>query len=244
MPNATGVLGSDRPRLSGRRRATLSGIATAVLLGPLSALGAPAPAAAASGPPCATPAPLSATAENSTTGVTPTSVALGNVSIIGGPVPGLFEGAPVGTQAYFDYVNSNGGVDGRKLNLDSYDDGFNGQQNARTPSRRWTRTSPWSAASRSSTATAARCWPQNPAVPDVSVTIDPRYQQPAQRLQRPAPVGQGGPLGPLLFLKQRYPTVAVHGRRPGVQRGRRRRPVARSGGDAGHAGTTSPTCAS
>ncbi len=205
MPNATGVLGSDRPRMSGRRRATLSGIATAVLLGPLSALGAPAPAAAASGPPCATPAPLSATAENSTTGVTPTSVALGNVSIIGGPVPGLFEGAPVGTQAYFDYVNSKGGVYGRKLTLDSYDDGFNGQQNAADTQSAVSKDFALVGSFSLFDSYGCKVLAQNPAVPDVSVTIDPTTNTLAN-VYSAQPLGQGLPLGPLLFLKKRYPT--------------------------------------
>ncbi len=205
MPNATGVLGSDRPRMSGRRRATLSGIATAVLLGPLSALGAPAPAVAASGPPCATPAPLSATAENSTTGVTPTSVVLGNVSIIGGPVPGLFEGAPVGTQAYFDYVNSKGGVYGRKLTLDSYDDGFNGQQNAADTQSAVSKDFALVGSFSLFDSYGCKVLAQNPAVPDVSVTIDPTTNTLAN-VYSAQPLGQGLPLGPLLFLKKRYPT--------------------------------------
>src|SRR5271165_5807518 len=122
MATATSAHGSSRVGSPTPRRTALAALSLALVLTPLVAAGADPSPAAASGPPCATPAPLSAAAEDSTTGVTPTSVALGNVSIIGGPVPGLFEGAPVGTQAYLDYVNAHGGVDGRKLTLDSYDD--------------------------------------------------------------------------------------------------------------------------
>ena len=53
----------------------------------------------------------------------------GNVSIITGPVPGLFQGAPDGVRAYFDYINSLGGVNGRKMVLDAQDDAFLGTQN-------------------------------------------------------------------------------------------------------------------
>ena len=45
--------------------------------------------------------------------------ALGNVSTL---EFGLFKGAAVGTEAYADYVNALGGIDGRKLVVDSSDD--------------------------------------------------------------------------------------------------------------------------
>lgn len=50
-------------------------------------------------------------------GVTADSITLGNVSDLSGPRPGLFQGAVAGTQAYFAFVNSRGGVDGRLLKL-------------------------------------------------------------------------------------------------------------------------------
>ena len=60
------------------------------------------------------------------TGVTATSVKVANVSTLS---LGLFKGAQVGTQAYLDYVNSTGGVNGRKISLDNADDGFTGAGN-------------------------------------------------------------------------------------------------------------------
>ena len=66
---------------------------------------------------------------NSDVGVTANSITLGNVSLLTGPVPGLFQGAVRGTQAFFNYQNSLGGVCGRKLNLDSRDDQFDVNQN-------------------------------------------------------------------------------------------------------------------
>jgi ABC-type branched-subunit amino acid transport system substrate-binding protein len=62
-------------------------------------------------------------------GVTGDSINLGNVSLLTGPVPGLFQGAVRGTQAFFAYQNSQGGVYGRKLNLQVRDDGFDVNQN-------------------------------------------------------------------------------------------------------------------
>lgn len=63
-------------------------------------------------------------ATTSTPGVTANSITVGSISDISEPIPGLFEGAKVGTEAYFAYINSQGGVNGRKLVLDAKDSAF------------------------------------------------------------------------------------------------------------------------
>src|SRR6266513_6378075 len=50
-------------------------------------------------------------------GITPSQVTVGNVSVLSGPIPGLFQGAPTGASAFFNYINSQGGVNGRKIAL-------------------------------------------------------------------------------------------------------------------------------
>jgi len=66
-------------------------------------------------------------------GITATTVTLGNVSTLSGPVPGLFEGSVVGAQAVVAYENSIGGLFGRKFKLDVRDDQFDtGQNRAQT----------------------------------------------------------------------------------------------------------------
>jgi ABC-type branched-subunit amino acid transport system substrate-binding protein len=57
-------------------------------------------------------------------GLTANQVTVGQIDDISAPIPGLFKGAEVGTQAYFDYINSMGGVNGRKLKLDAHDSAF------------------------------------------------------------------------------------------------------------------------
>jgi ABC-type branched-subunit amino acid transport system substrate-binding protein len=69
------------------------------------------------------------TGGNSDVGVTSNSITLANVSLLTGPVPGLFKGATDGTKAFFNYQNSLGGVCGRKLVLDPRDDQFDANQN-------------------------------------------------------------------------------------------------------------------
>lgn len=61
-------------------------------------------------------------------GVTPTSVTVGQVDDLSSPIPGLFKGAEDGTKAYFAYVNSQGGVNGRKIHLDAQDSAFQAGQ--------------------------------------------------------------------------------------------------------------------
>jgi ABC-type branched-subunit amino acid transport system substrate-binding protein len=65
-----------------------------------------------------------ASAAVATPGVTAKTITVGSISDISSPVPGLFEGAKVGTEAYFAYINSQGGVNGRKLVLNGMDSAF------------------------------------------------------------------------------------------------------------------------
>ncbi|HEY2303109.1 MAG TPA: ABC transporter substrate-binding protein, partial [Acidimicrobiales bacterium] len=61
-------------------------------------------------------------------GVTPTQITVGNIVTLTGPIPGLFAGGQAATDAYFQYINSQGGVFGRKLVLKGGDDGLNCNQ--------------------------------------------------------------------------------------------------------------------
>ena len=62
-------------------------------------------------------------------GVTPDTIRLGNVSTLSGPVPGLFKGAVIGTNAAIAHQNSLGGIHGRRLLLEVRDDQFDTGQN-------------------------------------------------------------------------------------------------------------------
>ncbi len=55
-------------------------------------------------------------------GVTPTTITIGQVATSSGPVPGLFQTAFDGLTAYVNYVNSQGGLFGRKLVVKQMDD--------------------------------------------------------------------------------------------------------------------------
>jgi len=62
-------------------------------------------------------------------GVTATTINLGAVTTLSGPVPGLFSGDVYGAQAYFAYINSQGGIFGRQLRLEVADDQLDCGQN-------------------------------------------------------------------------------------------------------------------
>ena len=63
------------------------------------------------------PAPAGGNGGSVDVGVTADSITVGNISDLSGPVPGLFQGAVTGTQAYFAKVNAAGGIFGRKLKI-------------------------------------------------------------------------------------------------------------------------------
>jgi ABC-type branched-subunit amino acid transport system substrate-binding protein len=60
-----------------------------------------------------------------TTGITANSVTIGQLADVSGPVPGLFQGAENGLAAWAAYVNSTGGINGRKVNVKFVDSGLN-----------------------------------------------------------------------------------------------------------------------
>jgi ABC-type branched-subunit amino acid transport system substrate-binding protein len=68
--------------------------------------------------------PAAADTASSAPGVTANSITVGSISDISAPIAGLFEGAKVGTQAYFAMINSEGGVNGRKLQINGMDSAF------------------------------------------------------------------------------------------------------------------------
>ncbi|MBV8693002.1 MAG: ABC transporter substrate-binding protein [Actinobacteria bacterium] len=57
-------------------------------------------------------------------GVTDSTVTVGTISTLSGPVPGLGESSQGAARAYVAYMNSKGGVCGRKVDLKTGDDGY------------------------------------------------------------------------------------------------------------------------
>ena len=143
--------------------------------------------------------PASAFADH--TGITATSVHVANVSTL---TAGLAKGALVGTQAYAAYVNAKGGVDGRRIVVDSDDDNFSGagnkQQTQSAIENDFALVGGFSLEDSFGGAVLA----QNPGMPDVAVALDPHtYALP--NVFSPAPASDGWNLGPFEYLKKKFP---------------------------------------
>ena len=199
---------AERGRRGGSMRTLRVVLGGSVLAGSLVVGGGVLVAAGPAGaqPPNNCPATGSATAAQnaSTTGITNHSVTVGNVSIISGPVPGLFQGASIGAKAYFDYINSKGGVYGRKLLVDAKDDAFSGSQNQ-------TQTADAVASDFAMVGSfslfdgyGCKALAADPAVPDVSVTLDPSAGALPNDFSAD-PTVLGSSLGPWQYYKKHFP---------------------------------------
>jgi ABC-type branched-subunit amino acid transport system substrate-binding protein len=105
--------------LRGRRRVLAVGAVTGLAL-----VAAACGSSSKSTPSTSTSSSATAAAAN-VPGVTATTILLGTHQPLTGPAaPGYSEIAKA-SQAYFDYVNANGGVNGRKITLKIEDDGYN-----------------------------------------------------------------------------------------------------------------------
>jgi ABC-type branched-subunit amino acid transport system substrate-binding protein len=179
-------------------------IAGSVAIGGTALVAGPVGAASSASGTC-TPALAPTPAQDaSTTGITAKSVTVGNVSIISGPVPALFEGAPIGVKAYFDMINAHGGVDGRKLLVDSKDDAFSGQQNMTETQEAIN--SDFALVGSFSLFDGYGCsaLASDTAVPDVSVTLDSGTNALPNDFSAQPLSGQET-LGPVAYYKKHYP---------------------------------------
>jgi ABC-type branched-subunit amino acid transport system substrate-binding protein len=140
------------------------------------------------------------------TGITPTSVSVGNVSTL---VAGLFKGGAVGTEAYAAYANSQGGVNGRKLVVDSGDDGYSGapnkQQTAADIQKDFAMVGSFSLQDSFGGAVLAA----NPQVPNVTVTLDAATAALPNSFS-PSPAAGGWQLGPLVYFQKEFPSDVLH----------------------------------
>ena len=202
------VRSTVRPTGGRRHRAVALALAGVVVASTLTACSSTTSTAASSGSTGSTGAssPIPASAFSDTTGLTPSSVTVGNVSTL---YAGLFKGSLVGTQAYAAYVNSTGGLDGRKVLVDSYDDGFQGapnkQAHEQVVQKDFAQVGGFSLQdSYGETVMAA-----NPGVPDVTVPLDQALAD-LPNLFSPDPGKIGWPTGGLLYFKSRYPADVGH----------------------------------
>jgi ABC-type branched-subunit amino acid transport system substrate-binding protein len=137
-------------------------------------------------------------------GVTPTQITVGNIVTLTGPIPGLFAGGQAATDAYFQYINSQGGVNGRKLVMKGGDDGLNCNQyqtqlQAMGPSV-FGFVGSWSDFDNCGLA----YFQQNPTIPDVHYLLSSQsYGEPGGFTPQPQPPGFR--TGPFKYYAEKYP---------------------------------------
>ncbi len=144
-----------------------------------------------------------------TPGITPHSVTVGQVDTLSGPVPGLFEGAKNGTEAYFAYINSKGGVKGRKLVLQVDDDQFSAAKYAADTAQLVK--SDFALVGGFSLFDAAGVSAINRAkIPDVTFSLSPqRAADPYNYSPSPIPPG-GSRMGSYKYYKSHYGNAYKH----------------------------------
>jgi len=137
------------------------------------------------------------------TGITSNSVTVGNVSTLS--LGGLFKGAVVGTQAYADYVNSTGGVNGRKIEVASADDGFTGAANKQATQAAVNSDFALVGSFSLEDSYGGTVLAANPGMPDVSELLDPTTNS-LPNVYAPVPLLAGWEEGPFQYFKQKFPS--------------------------------------
>jgi branched-chain amino acid transport system substrate-binding protein len=139
------------------------------------------------------------------TGITSSSVRIGNVSTLA--VGGLFKGAAVGTKAYADYINSTGGVNGRRLVVDSADDGFSGAGNRQATQNAITNDFALVGSFSLQDNFGGALLKANPGMPNVSMVLDSATGK-LPNVFSAVPLDGGWATGPLMYFKKKFPQDA------------------------------------
>lgn len=137
-------------------------------------------------------------------GVTDSTITLGEVATLSGPIPGLGQTGVNGVKAYIAYRNSTGGVCGRTLELDVADDRLDAGQNraetARLANEAFALVGGWSAVDDGG-ANAL----EGTDVPDVGLAIsDRRFLLPNNFSSNPITQGESGALPIITHMRDTY----------------------------------------
>jgi ABC-type branched-subunit amino acid transport system substrate-binding protein len=142
-------------------------------------------------------------------GVTATSITVGNVADASGPVPGLFKGAFTGTQAYFNMINAQGGVFGRKLNVDFGDGQLNCSANQSATQARVGKVFAFVGNFSLYDSCGAPVLAQHQEVPNVSDYLSDAVGKQKSNFAT-APLGAGWRTGPLAYYAKTYANEWKH----------------------------------
>jgi ABC-type branched-subunit amino acid transport system substrate-binding protein len=146
---------------------------------------------------------IPASAYTDHTGITSNSVTVANVSTLS--LGGLFKGADVGTQAYADYVNSTGGVNGRKIMVDGADDQFSGATNKQATQNAVTNDFALVGSFSLEDSYGGAVLAANPGMPDIANVLDTTTGS-LPNVYSAVPLNGGWQEGPLQYFKKKFPT--------------------------------------
>ncbi|MEY2449877.1 MAG: hypothetical protein QOH79_3353 [Acidimicrobiaceae bacterium] len=139
-------------------------------------------------------------------GVTGNSITVANISILTGPVPGLFAGAPKGVQAYFAYQNSQGGVFGRQLKVEAQDDQFDCGINKAIAEDDVNKFFSFVGSFSLFDGCSGEVLQAHPDIPDMHVPLSPLAQANPNNFA-PQPVKSGASTGPFQYIKDTHPNA-------------------------------------
>lgn len=145
-----------------------------------------------------------ASAASAPPGLSSATVTVGNVASLSGPIPGAFSGALYGVQAYFAYVNSHGGVNGRRLLVDSADDTFTCQGSTTATQSLVGHVFAFVGDFSLYDGCQAQVLSHHKATPDVSYALSPEAKS-LPSLYSPQPSPPGSQTGPFKYLITTHP---------------------------------------
>lgn len=150
------------------------------------------------------PTSASSCSGGSDTGLTATTLTLGEVASLSGPVSGLFDGAVHGGEAFANYANNAaGGICGRQVKIAVRDDGTNCTQDENATQSLVGRSFALSGSFALYDGCGARIVKQNPQVADIHVALDPAADTPANHFDVSSKI-EGFATGMFHYYKQKY----------------------------------------
>jgi hypothetical protein len=151
------------------------------------------------------PTPAGSTCSGgSDTGLTATTMTLGMVASLSGPVSGLFDGAVHGAQSFANYVNhAAGGICGRQVSVAVRDDGTNCTQDENATQSLIGRTFALVGSFALYDGCGAIVLRQHPDVADIHVALDPSADTPANHFDVSSKLN-GYATGMFRYYKQKY----------------------------------------
>jgi ABC-type branched-subunit amino acid transport system substrate-binding protein len=143
-------------------------------------------------------------------GLTSSTIDLGLVATLTGPVAGLFEGAVQGAEAYAAYINATeGGICGHQVHVDVQDDGTNCTQNENATQSLIGKTFALVGSFSLYDQCGATIIAQHPTVPDIHVALAPQALTPPNHFD--LATGEAGyQSGPFHYYAQKYGSKVKH----------------------------------